>query len=238
MHAIDAPAWGIILDKTNSRWGKSRPWFLWLSVPYATFGVLTFLTPNLGSGAKALYSAATYIVCGILYTGINTPVTSILSALTPNPGERVMLTTYRMIGSKVGGVIGRISGTYSSPVVPIQRDSHMSCILRASKGASHADYYDLRYAWKIGEKSVIETFEDMDDYFFRFGGHSHHAGEYQGYIEYFARCLARGETPTPDAAEGIGTVALMQAMDEAAASGKAMRVAEILERYGLGDLAP
>jgi len=238
MHAIDAPVWGIILDKTNSRWGKSRPWFLWLSVPYATFGALTFLTPNLGSGAKALYSAATYIVCGILYTGINTPVTSILSAATPNPGERVMLTTYRMIGSKVGGVIGRISGTYSSPVVPIQRDSHMSCILRASKGASHADYYDLRYAWKIGEKSVIETFEDMDDYFFRFGGHSHHAWEYQGYIEYFARCLARGETPKPDVAEGIGTVALMQAMDEAAASGKAVRVAEILERYGLGDLAP
>src|SRR5271156_4769667 len=33
--AIDAPVWGIILDKTNSRWGKSRPWFLWLCVPFA-----------------------------------------------------------------------------------------------------------------------------------------------------------------------------------------------------------
>jgi sugar (glycoside-pentoside-hexuronide) transporter len=102
---IDAPVWGIVLDKTHSRWGKSRPWFLWLCVPYATFGVLTFLTPDLGSTAKILYSAATYIVCGVLYTGINTPVTSILSALTPNPGERVMLTTYRMIGSKVGVLI-------------------------------------------------------------------------------------------------------------------------------------
>ena len=102
---IDAPVWGIILDKTHSRWGKSRPWFLWLCVPYATFGVLTFLTPNLGPTAKVLYSAGTYIVCGILYTGINTPVTSILSALTPHPAERVMLTTYRMIGSKVGVLI-------------------------------------------------------------------------------------------------------------------------------------
>ena len=102
---IDAPAWGIILDKTRSRWGKSRPWFLWLCVPYATFGVLTFLTPDLGPTAKILYSAGTYIVCGILYTGINTPVTSILSALTANPTERMMLTTYRMIGSKVGVLI-------------------------------------------------------------------------------------------------------------------------------------
>ncbi len=102
---IDAPVWGVILDKTQSRWGKSRPWFLWLCFPYAIFGVLTFLTPSLGDTAKACYSAATYIVCGILYTGINTPVTSILSALTPNPRERVMLTTYRMIGSKIGVLI-------------------------------------------------------------------------------------------------------------------------------------
>ncbi len=101
---LDAPVWGMILDRTRSRWGKYRPWFLWLSVPYAVFGVLTFLTPDLGD-AKALYAAATYIVCGVLYTGINTPVTAILSALTPDPRQRVLLTTYRMIGSKVGVLI-------------------------------------------------------------------------------------------------------------------------------------
>jgi predicted dehydrogenase len=144
--------------------------------------------------------------------------------------------TYHFIFKSAGGIIGRISGTYSSPVVPIQRDSHMSCILHASNGASHADYYDLRYAWKIGAKSVIETFEDMDDYFFRFGGHSHHAGEYQNYIEYFARCLADGRTPAPDVVEGIGTVALMQAMDEAATTGKPVKVSGVLERYGLSEI--
>jgi sugar (glycoside-pentoside-hexuronide) transporter len=103
--AIDAPVWGIIFDKTHSRWGKSRPWFLWLCVPFATFGVLTFLTPNLGHTAKVLYAAGTYIVCSILYTGINTPVTSILSALTPDPHERVTLTCFRMFGSKLGVLI-------------------------------------------------------------------------------------------------------------------------------------
>ena len=102
---VDAPVWGMILDNTRSRWGRYRPWFLWLSIPYAVFGVLTFLTPDLGTHAKVLYSAATYIVCGILYTGINTPVTAILSSLTPDPAQRVLLTTYRMIGSKVGVLI-------------------------------------------------------------------------------------------------------------------------------------
>ena len=42
--AIDAPVWGVVFDKTHSRWGKSRPWFLWLCVPFAVFGVLTFVT--------------------------------------------------------------------------------------------------------------------------------------------------------------------------------------------------
>lgn len=108
--AIDAPVWGLVFDRTTSRWGKSRPWFLWLSGPFAVFGVLTFLTPELTHGAKVAYAAVTYIGCNILYTGINTPVTSILSALTPDPRERVTLTTFRMLGSKLGVLIVNLTG--------------------------------------------------------------------------------------------------------------------------------
>lgn len=108
--AIDAPLWGIVFDRTRSRWGKSRPWFLWLSVPFATFGVLTFMTPDLGHTAKVWYAAGTYIACSVLYTGINTPVTSILSALTPDSRERVTLTSFRMFGSKLGVLIVNLTG--------------------------------------------------------------------------------------------------------------------------------
>lgn len=108
--AIDAPVWGLIFDRTRSRWGKSRPWFLWLAGPFAIFGVLTFMTPELSHGAKVAYAAVTYIACNIIYTGINTPVTSILSALTADPHERVTLTTYRMLGSKVGVLIVNLTG--------------------------------------------------------------------------------------------------------------------------------
>jgi sugar (glycoside-pentoside-hexuronide) transporter len=100
--AVDTPLWGIIFDKTRSRLGKSRPWFLWLCFPFAIFGFLTFLAPDLGSTAKVWYAGGTYIICSILYTGINTPVTSILSALTPDPRQRVILTSFRMVGSKAG----------------------------------------------------------------------------------------------------------------------------------------
>lgn len=146
--------------------------------------------------------------------------------------------TFQFIFKSASGIPARVSGTFNSPVIPLQRDSNMSCILRCANGASQGDYYDLRYAWKLNGQSCVETFEDQDDYFFRFGGHSHHAGEYQNYIEYFARCVAVGETPRPDAQEGIVTVALMQAMEESCASGKPVQLREILARHGLTELLP
>lgn len=146
--------------------------------------------------------------------------------------------TFHFIYKTAAGRIARVSGTYSAPVTPNSRDSNMSCVLRGALGASQADYYELRYAWKTDTQSVVETFEDQDAHFFRFGGHSHHAGEYQNYIEYFARCLASGETPKPDVNEGIITIALMQAMEESCRIGAPVKVRDVLAKHGLGDLLP
>lgn len=160
--------------------------------------------------------------------------------LSPNGRDYGLVhpDTFHYVLKSSTGRIARVSGTYMCPVIPLVRDSNMSCILRCTQGASQGDYYDLRYAWKAGGQSVVETFEDQDDYFFRFGGHSHHAGEYQNYIEYFARCLADGTAPLPDVAEGIVTVALMQAMEEASLGGRPVKIADVLARHGLTDLLP
>ncbi len=110
LDAIDAPLWGILVDRTRSKWGKSRPWFLRLCLPFATFGVLAFLVPDVGYKAKLGYAAVTYAACNILFTGINTPVTSILPALTADPKERLVLTTFRMLGSKLGVLVVNLTG--------------------------------------------------------------------------------------------------------------------------------
>jgi sugar (glycoside-pentoside-hexuronide) transporter len=107
--AADAPLWGILFERTRSRWGRIRPWFLWLCGPFALFGILTFLTPDLGEKARILYAAGTYILVNILYTGINTPVTAILAVLTTSPQERVVLTCFRMFGSKLGVLLVNLS---------------------------------------------------------------------------------------------------------------------------------
>ncbi len=144
--------------------------------------------------------------------------------------------TFHFILKSTTGKIARVSGAYSGPTVPAQRDSGMTCILRCANGASQADYHELRYSWKLGTKSIIERFEGEEDHYFRFEGHSHHAGEYQNYIEYFAKCLAAGQSPKPDAAEGVVTIALLQAMEESCAKGAPVKMKEVLARHGLVEL--
>ncbi len=144
--------------------------------------------------------------------------------------------TFHYVLRSASGRIARVSGSYSGPTVPSQRDSGMTCVLRCANGASQADYWELRYSWKLDGKAVIERFEGEEDHYFRFGGHSHHAGEYQNYIEYFARCLESGDVPRPDIAEGIVTVALLQAMEEASTTGRPVKIADVLTRNGLADL--
>jgi predicted dehydrogenase len=136
------------------------------------------------------------------------------------------------------GKVARVSGCYSSTPVNHMRDSHMTCILRGESGASQADYYDLRYSTHFkGEGCVQYDMENRAPYYFRFGGRGHHAGEYQNYIEYCARCIESGESPKPDLGEGIVTVALMTAMDHSLQRRQPVTVRSVLEEAGLGDLA-
>ncbi|MDU5334016.1 MFS transporter [Enterococcus sp.] len=102
INTLTVPLWGLAIDKTKSKYGKARPWFARLAIPFGTFMALTFLTPNLGGGAKVAYAAFTYLTASILYTGISTPITAILPNLSNNSFERTKLNSYRMIGGNVG----------------------------------------------------------------------------------------------------------------------------------------
>lgn len=133
--------------------------------------------------------------------------------------------TMHFILKAADGRIARVSGVYTGPVQPTMRDSEMSCILRGTEGCSQGDYMDLRYAitTRTGEEKLI-TFDHKLKHFFRFEGKSHHAGEYQNYYDYFAYCLDSGETAYPDLREGLGTVAIMQAMDESLKTGMPVKI--------------
>ncbi|HEX6428865.1 MAG TPA: Gfo/Idh/MocA family oxidoreductase, partial [Niastella sp.] len=75
-------------------------------------------------------------------------------------------------------------------------------------------------------------------YYFRFEGQSHHAGEYQNYLEYFADSITNNTTAYPDLKEGIGTIALLQAMEKSLETEMPVKVSEILKMHGLYPPAP
>ena len=136
------------------------------------------------------------------------------------------------------GRIARVSGAYTGPTQPAIRDSGMTCILRCTEGASQADYHELRYSVtdKAGEEKIIQWSDEAKAYYFRFEGQSHHAGEYQNYLDYFADSIENNFTAFPDMKEGIGTIALLQSMDRALKTGKPVRIKDILKEFGLESL--
>ncbi|MFM9278877.1 MFS transporter [Paenibacillus jiagnxiensis] len=112
--ALDAPIWGIVIDHTRTKWGQSRPYWLWLSVPFGISVFLAFLTPDLSQGAKTIYALVTYILAGVIYTGISASMSSALPNLTYDSDERVRLNSWRSNGGMIGYLI---TASFALPLV-------------------------------------------------------------------------------------------------------------------------
>jgi GPH family glycoside/pentoside/hexuronide:cation symporter len=102
--AID-PVIGIVSDRTNTRWGKFRPYILFGAVPYAILAVLTFTTPDFGEFGKILYAGTTYVLLMTAYALINLPYSALGAVMTDDTYERAGLNTYRFIAGFTGQFI-------------------------------------------------------------------------------------------------------------------------------------
>ena len=91
------PLMGVIADKTNTRWGKFRPWVLWTAVPFGIMGLLTFTTPDLSPGGKLVYAYVTYTLLMMVYSANNLPYSALSGVMTGDPAERTSLSQYRFV---------------------------------------------------------------------------------------------------------------------------------------------
>ncbi len=106
---VNDPLMGIIADRTNTRWGKFRPYLLWMAVPFGVIGVFTFVTPDFGESGKIIYAYVTYSLMMMIYTGINIPYSALMGVLTPNSLERTSVSSFRFVAAFAGGLI--VQGT-------------------------------------------------------------------------------------------------------------------------------
>ncbi len=101
---INDPLMGIIADRTETKWGKFRPYLLWMCVPFALFGVLTFTTPDLSVSNKIIYAYVTYCLMMVFYTTVNVPYASLMGVMTSNLKDRTSLASFRFIFAFAGGI--------------------------------------------------------------------------------------------------------------------------------------
>ena len=102
---INDPLMGIIADRTKTRWGKFRPYLLWICVPFAIVGVLTFTVPDFGPAGKLIWAYATFIAIMMLYTAINIPYTALMGVISADSKERTTVSSVKFIFAFAAGII-------------------------------------------------------------------------------------------------------------------------------------
>lgn len=103
--AVADPVMGMLADRTETRWGKFRPYLLWMAIPYGACGYLIFANPELSQSGRLVYAYATYALMLFAYTGINVPYSSLLGVLSPSSVTRTKASSFRFVGAFGGGLL-------------------------------------------------------------------------------------------------------------------------------------
>jgi GPH family glycoside/pentoside/hexuronide:cation symporter len=102
--AVIDPVIGMTADRTETRWGKFRPYLIWMALPLAIFATLTFTTPNFGATGKVVYAYVTLFLFMACYAGINIPYSSLLGVLTPDPTQRTSASSFKFTFAYISGM--------------------------------------------------------------------------------------------------------------------------------------
>ncbi len=102
--AFNDPIMGVIADRTNTRWGKFRPYLLWFAVPYGVLAMLMFTTPDLDYNGKLVYAYITYSLMMIMYTVVMIPYNSWVGVISPNSEERTSVSSYKFVFAYLAGL--------------------------------------------------------------------------------------------------------------------------------------
>lgn len=103
--AVSDPMMGIIADRTQTRWGKYRPYLLWVAPLFSIAGILLFTTPDWNYGAKLIYAYVTYILMMTVYTAINVPYGAMLGVMTDDSNEKTVFSSFRMFFAYGGSFV-------------------------------------------------------------------------------------------------------------------------------------
>ncbi|ABR73508.1 MFS transporter [Actinobacillus succinogenes] len=105
LDAVTDVLMGLVVDRTHTRWGSGRPYFVIGAIPFAIFTTLTFYVPDFGTAGKIIWAYCTYIMLSLAYTVVNIPLNTIVPRLTSDINERNILVASRMICALLGTTV-------------------------------------------------------------------------------------------------------------------------------------
>jgi Na+/melibiose symporter-like transporter len=108
------PMMGVISDRTNTRWGKFRPWVLWSALPWGVAMVLAYTTPSYATPGKVIYACVTNILLMTLYSINNMPYSALTGVMTGDVNERTSLSSYRFVSAMIAQLV---VGGFTLPLV-------------------------------------------------------------------------------------------------------------------------
>jgi GPH family glycoside/pentoside/hexuronide:cation symporter len=100
---------GTIADRTHTRWGKFRPYLLWMAVPFGILSVASFTTPSFGPSGKLVYAYVTLSLMMVVYSAINVPYSALMGVISPDSQERTSLSSWRFTFAFLGGLVVQFS---------------------------------------------------------------------------------------------------------------------------------
>ena len=103
--AVSDPVMGVIADRTQSRWGRFRPWQLWTAVPLAVIGILTFTVPEMSPNMKIAWAFGTYFLLSVGYTANNVPYCALINAMTNRHDQVMSCQSWRFVLSGIAGFL-------------------------------------------------------------------------------------------------------------------------------------
>lgn len=99
------PVIGGFIDRTNSKWGRTKPYILFGIIPLCVFFVLSFTTIDVSNTGKIIYAFVTYIIAGLLYSVVNIPYGALMPLMTRDPKEKNQLSSIRLGGMAIGNTL-------------------------------------------------------------------------------------------------------------------------------------
>ncbi len=97
--AVMDPVVGMVADRTDTRWGKFRPYLLWFAIPFGALGVAAFTTPQFGASGRLIYAYLTYTLLMMAYSIVNVPYAALMGVMTPDSNERTVLSSFRFFAA-------------------------------------------------------------------------------------------------------------------------------------------